>query len=128
MCRLLVPRVPLADLVPREVGERWLKYFREELPTVAFKCSTQTQSTGLKQQRMPSAKSLTDTLTVSGGCGRGRGAASACSWRREAALRRPPASSRPEAQGRKKAGAERRCGSGWLGVRSAGCAASAAVT
>ncbi|GIL76977.1 hypothetical protein Vretimale_8576 [Volvox reticuliferus] len=41
------------DLVPREVGERWLKYFREELPTVAFKCSTQQQDRGLSQKRMP---------------------------------------------------------------------------
>ncbi|GLC37214.1 hypothetical protein PLESTB_000992100 [Pleodorina starrii] len=41
------------DLVPREVGERWLKYFREELPTVAFKCSTQQQDRGLAQKRMP---------------------------------------------------------------------------
>ncbi|KAG2489950.1 hypothetical protein HYH03_011581 [Edaphochlamys debaryana] len=43
------------DLVPREVGERWLKYFREELPTVAFKCSTQQQGSGLGQRRMPGA-------------------------------------------------------------------------
>ncbi|PNW75595.1 hypothetical protein CHLRE_12g533050v5 [Chlamydomonas reinhardtii] len=41
------------DLVPREVGERWLKYFREELPAVAFKCSTQQQAGGLGQRRMP---------------------------------------------------------------------------
>ncbi|KXZ51328.1 hypothetical protein GPECTOR_13g815 [Gonium pectorale] len=39
------------DLVPREVGERWLKYFREELPTVAFKCSTQQQGRELGQRR-----------------------------------------------------------------------------
>ncbi len=32
-----------ADLVPREVAEQWLKYFREELPAVAFKSSTQKQ-------------------------------------------------------------------------------------
>lgn len=35
------------DLVPREVGEQWLKYYRQELPTVAFKASTQQQGTGL---------------------------------------------------------------------------------
>ena len=28
------------DLVPKEVTEKWLKYLRQELPTVAFKCST----------------------------------------------------------------------------------------
>ncbi len=44
-------RVPPPDLVPREVGERWLKYFREELPTVAFKCSTQQQDRQLGQRR-----------------------------------------------------------------------------
>ncbi|EFJ45692.1 hypothetical protein VOLCADRAFT_42065, partial [Volvox carteri f. nagariensis] len=54
------------DLVPREVGERWLRYFREELPTVAFKCSTQQQDRGLGQKRMP-AKSGggSDLLSVS---------------------------------------------------------------
>jgi len=33
-----------ADLVPKEVAQAWLKYLREELPTVAFKCSTQKGS------------------------------------------------------------------------------------
>ncbi|KAK9814574.1 hypothetical protein WJX72_008095 [[Myrmecia] bisecta] len=41
------------DLVPREVAEQWLKYLREELPAVAFKCSTQKQATNLGQKRMP---------------------------------------------------------------------------
>eukprot|EP00200_Dunaliella_tertiolecta_P015815 CAMPEP_0202412058 /NCGR_PEP_ID=MMETSP1128-20130828/24089_1 /ASSEMBLY_ACC=CAM_ASM_000463 /TAXON_ID=3047 /ORGANISM="Dunaliella tertiolecta, Strain CCMP1320" /LENGTH=610 /DNA_ID=CAMNT_0049017897 /DNA_START=70 /DNA_END=1899 /DNA_ORIENTATION=+ len=54
------------DLVPREAGEKWLKYFREELPCVAFKCSTQQQGTGLKQGRMPSTKSLHEGLTGAG--------------------------------------------------------------
>ncbi|KAK9282154.1 hypothetical protein L1049_005066 [Liquidambar formosana] len=35
------------DLVPRESAEKWLKYLREELPTVAFKCSTQEQRSNL---------------------------------------------------------------------------------
>ncbi|XP_027186493.1 guanine nucleotide-binding protein-like NSN1 [Cicer arietinum] len=35
------------DLVPREAVEKWLKYLREELPTVAFKCSTQQQKSNL---------------------------------------------------------------------------------
>ncbi|CAL0316278.1 unnamed protein product [Lupinus luteus] len=35
------------DLVPREAAEKWLKYLREELPTVAFKCSTQEQRSNL---------------------------------------------------------------------------------
>ncbi|KAH7669367.1 P-loop containing nucleoside triphosphate hydrolase protein [Dioscorea alata] len=35
------------DLVPREALEKWLNYLREELPTVAFKCSTQEQRSHL---------------------------------------------------------------------------------
>ncbi|KAF8094634.1 hypothetical protein N665_0358s0016 [Sinapis alba] len=35
------------DLVPREAAEKWLKYLREELPAVAFKCSTQEQRSNL---------------------------------------------------------------------------------
>ncbi|XP_050206469.1 guanine nucleotide-binding protein-like NSN1 [Mercurialis annua] len=35
------------DLVPREAVEKWLKYLREEFPTVAFKCSTQEQRSNL---------------------------------------------------------------------------------
>ncbi|MED6110977.1 Guanine nucleotide-binding protein-like nsn1 [Stylosanthes scabra] len=35
------------DLVPREAVEKWLKYLREELPAVAFKCSTQEQRSKL---------------------------------------------------------------------------------
>lgn len=37
------------DLVPRETVEAWLKYLRNEFPTVAFKASTQTQRTNLGQ-------------------------------------------------------------------------------
>eukprot|EP00193_Tetraselmis_chui_P022666 CAMPEP_0177795350 /NCGR_PEP_ID=MMETSP0491_2-20121128/26184_1 /TAXON_ID=63592 /ORGANISM="Tetraselmis chuii, Strain PLY429" /LENGTH=519 /DNA_ID=CAMNT_0019318171 /DNA_START=151 /DNA_END=1707 /DNA_ORIENTATION=- len=40
------------DLVPRENVEAWLKHLREELPTVAFKCSTQKQATNLGQRRV----------------------------------------------------------------------------
>ncbi|CAL9156204.1 unnamed protein product [Musa hybrid cultivar] len=35
------------DLVPREAVEKWLTYLREELPAVAFKCSTQEQRSNL---------------------------------------------------------------------------------
>ena len=57
------------DLVPREVAEAWLKYLREELPTVAFKCSTQKQATNLKQGRMAKSRkgrNPTDKASVSG--------------------------------------------------------------
>ncbi len=34
------------DLVPRDVVQRWLKYLRNEFPTVAFKASTQARGWG----------------------------------------------------------------------------------
>ncbi|RKP09705.1 P-loop containing nucleoside triphosphate hydrolase protein, partial [Thamnocephalis sphaerospora] len=37
------------DLVPREAVEQWLKYLRNEFPTVAFKASTQSQRQNLGQ-------------------------------------------------------------------------------
>lgn len=51
-----------ADLVPREVAEAWLKYLREELPTVAFKCSTQKQASNLGQRHLPKASSADTAL------------------------------------------------------------------
>ncbi|RYR36892.1 hypothetical protein Ahy_A09g041846 isoform A [Arachis hypogaea] len=44
------------DLVPREAVEKWLKYLREELPTVAFKCSTQQQRSKLGWKSSKAAK------------------------------------------------------------------------
>ncbi|KAH6817042.1 GTP-binding family protein [Perilla frutescens var. frutescens] len=43
------------DLVPREAVEKWLKYLREELPAVAFKCSTQEQKSNLGWKSAPKA-------------------------------------------------------------------------
>jgi len=37
------------DLVPQDVVQQWLKYLRNEFPTIAFKSSTQTQASNLKQ-------------------------------------------------------------------------------
>eukprot|EP00898_Chlorokybus_atmophyticus_P006332 jgi/Chlat1/66/Chrsp1S08772 len=53
------------DLVPREVAEKWLKYFREELPTVAFKCSTQAQRTNLGQSGRAASTAGADALQSS---------------------------------------------------------------
>ena len=39
------------DLVPKEVAEKWLKYLRNEFPTIAFKSSTQSQRTNLSQRK-----------------------------------------------------------------------------
>ena len=36
-----------ADLVPRDNLEKWLKYLRNEYPTVVFKSSTQSQNKNL---------------------------------------------------------------------------------
>ncbi|XP_072973499.1 guanine nucleotide-binding protein-like NSN1 isoform X2 [Typha angustifolia] len=44
------------DLVPKEAVEKWLKYLREELPTVAFKCSTQQQRSNLGWKSSKAAK------------------------------------------------------------------------
>lgn len=60
-CKRLMVLSP-ADLVPREVAEAWLKYLREELPTVAFKCSTQKQASNLGQRRLPKASSADTAL------------------------------------------------------------------
>lgn len=37
----------LADLVSKEIVEKWIKYLRNEFPTVAFKSSTQQQNKNL---------------------------------------------------------------------------------
>lgn len=60
-CKRLAVLSP-TDLVPREVAEAWLKYLREELPTVAFKCSTQKQASNLGQRHLPKASSADTAL------------------------------------------------------------------
>ena len=54
-----------ADLVPREVAEKWLAYLREELPTVAFKCSTQQQASHLSHKRLPAGATPEGALKTS---------------------------------------------------------------
>ena len=49
-----------ADLVPKENLEQWLKYLRAQLPTIAFKASTQTQGSKLGQSNL-SVKQSSDT-------------------------------------------------------------------
>ncbi|XP_023753203.1 guanine nucleotide-binding protein-like NSN1 [Lactuca sativa] len=53
------------DLVPREAAEKWLKYLREELPAVAFKCSTQQQKSNLGWKSSKAAKKTTNLLQTS---------------------------------------------------------------
>ncbi|KAJ3235418.1 Guanine nucleotide-binding protein-like 3 [Chytriomyces hyalinus] len=53
------------DLVPRDVVEKWLKYLRNELPTIAFKASTQTQRTNLGRSNVSTDKASQDLLNSS---------------------------------------------------------------
>lgn len=50
------------DLVPKEVAEAWLKYLREELPAVAFKCSTQKQASNLGRTTRQSKQTADGSL------------------------------------------------------------------
>ncbi|XP_021273937.1 guanine nucleotide-binding protein-like NSN1 [Herrania umbratica] len=53
------------DLVPREAVEKWLKYLREELPAVAFKCSTQEQRSNLGWKSSTKAAKPSNLLQTS---------------------------------------------------------------
>ncbi|KAJ8324590.1 hypothetical protein BDV3_003296 [Batrachochytrium dendrobatidis] len=55
------------DLVPRENVEKWLKYLRNEYPTVAFKASTQSQRSNLGQSTV-STQQASDGLLTSSEC------------------------------------------------------------
>ena len=54
-----------ADLVPKDNLEKWLKYLRQELPAIAFKASTQTQSNRLGQSNLSVKKSNDEQLQTS---------------------------------------------------------------
>ncbi|KAK9762760.1 nuclear GTP-binding protein nug1 [Basidiobolus ranarum] len=53
------------DLVPREIVEQWLKYLRNEYPTVAFKASTQSQRRNLGQSNISADTASEDLLNSS---------------------------------------------------------------
>ncbi|KAH0628861.1 hypothetical protein JD844_010459 [Phrynosoma platyrhinos] len=55
------------DLVSKEIVAKWLKYLRNEFPTVAFKASTQQQSKNLQQSHVPVTQASVDLLS-SGAC------------------------------------------------------------
>ncbi|XP_020648686.3 guanine nucleotide-binding protein-like 3-like protein [Pogona vitticeps] len=55
------------DLVSKDIVAKWLKYLRNEFPTVAFKASTQQQSKNLQQSRVPVTQASGDLLS-SGAC------------------------------------------------------------
>ncbi|XP_013926666.1 PREDICTED: guanine nucleotide-binding protein-like 3-like protein [Thamnophis sirtalis] len=50
------------DLVSKEIVAKWLKYLRNEFPTVAFKSSTQQQSKNLQRSHVPVARASSDLL------------------------------------------------------------------
>lgn len=45
-----------ADLIPREILDKWIKYLRKQLPTIAFKASTQQQTRKLGRKKMSHMK------------------------------------------------------------------------
>ncbi|KAM9859967.1 LOW QUALITY PROTEIN: guanine nucleotide-binding protein-like 3-like protein [Aulostomus maculatus] len=53
------------DLVSKEIVEKWIKYLRNEFPTVAFKASTQQQSKNLKHSNVPVTQATTELLGTS---------------------------------------------------------------
>jgi len=55
------------DLVPRDVVEKWLKYLRNEFPTLAFKASTQNQKENLARSKID-LNSASDQLLQSSQC------------------------------------------------------------
>lgn len=54
-----------SDLVPKENLTQWLKYLRNELPAIAFKASTQMQSTKLGRVRSKFLKSSQPEIQTS---------------------------------------------------------------
>ncbi|XP_076863190.1 guanine nucleotide-binding protein-like 3-like protein [Brachyhypopomus gauderio] len=53
------------DLVSKNIVEKWIKYLRNEFPTVAFKASTQQQSRNLKRSHVPVVQATQDLLSSS---------------------------------------------------------------
>ncbi|XP_074528690.1 guanine nucleotide-binding protein-like 3-like protein [Halichoeres trimaculatus] len=53
------------DLVSKEIVEKWIRYLRNEFPTVAFKASTQQQSKNLKRSNVPVTQATAELLTTS---------------------------------------------------------------
>uniref|UniRef100_A0A8C6USE2 Guanine nucleotide binding protein-like 3 (nucleolar)-like n=1 Tax=Neogobius melanostomus TaxID=47308 RepID=A0A8C6USE2_9GOBI len=53
------------DLVSKEIVEKWIKYLRNEFPTVAFKASTQQQNNNLKRSNVPVTRATQELLSSS---------------------------------------------------------------
>uniref|UniRef100_A0A1A8BK17 Guanine nucleotide binding protein-like 3 (Nucleolar)-like n=2 Tax=Nothobranchius kadleci TaxID=1051664 RepID=A0A1A8BK17_NOTKA len=53
------------DLVSKEIVEKWIKFLRNEFPTVAFKASTQQQNKNLKRSNVPVTQAPSELLSSS---------------------------------------------------------------
>ncbi|KAJ8404045.1 hypothetical protein AAFF_G00343950 [Aldrovandia affinis] len=53
------------DLVAKDIVEKWIKYLRNEFPTVAFKASTQQQNRNLKRSNVPVTQATAELLASS---------------------------------------------------------------
>ncbi|KAJ3215926.1 Guanine nucleotide-binding protein-like 3 [Dinochytrium kinnereticum] len=53
------------DLVPKDVAEKWLKYLRQQMPTVAFKASTQSQRNNISRSSVSTDIASKDLLSSS---------------------------------------------------------------
>ncbi|KAI4904579.1 hypothetical protein NFI96_027376 [Prochilodus magdalenae] len=53
------------DLVSKDIVEKWIKYLRNEFPTVAFKASTQQQNKNLKRSHVPVTHATPELLSSS---------------------------------------------------------------
>jgi ribosome biogenesis GTPase A len=51
-CSMFTTKPSFTDLVPQEVAQQWLTYFRQELPTIAFKAATKKSGT-IAQGKLP---------------------------------------------------------------------------
>jgi len=56
------------DLVPKQNVEEWLKFLRNDYPTVAFKSSTQTQKDRLTQMKVPVKHITSEILANTAQC------------------------------------------------------------
>lgn len=57
-----------ADLVPRDILDKWLKYLRKSTPAVAFKASTQNQAHKLGQKKFVNTKEKSENVLKGSAC------------------------------------------------------------
>eukprot|EP00903_Cladosiphon_okamuranus_P013622 g12686.t1 len=65
----LVLVINKVDLVPREVVAKWLKHLRRSFPAIAFKASTQENTSSIKQTKGSADKAADGMLNRSGAVG-----------------------------------------------------------